>query len=61
MGNGGGRLSHYLGLLATTLGHHDEAEHHFAEEGLQRAKKHGFRVLEHRSAELRDAAAKGRE
>jgi len=43
LGTGGGRVSHYLGLLTTTLGHHDEAEHHFAEEGLQRAKKHGFR------------------
>jgi class 3 adenylate cyclase/tetratricopeptide (TPR) repeat protein len=103
MGNGAGRVSYYLGLLATTLGHHDEAERHLAEalaihdrlgfaflatqtrlglarlllersqpgdraraevlaeEGLQTAKKHGFRVLEQRSAELRDAAAKGHE
>jgi hypothetical protein len=103
MGNGAGRVSYYLGLLATTLGHHDEAERHLAEalaihdrlgfaflatqtrlglarlllersqpgdraraevlaeEGLLTAKNHGFRVLEQRSAELRDGAAKGRE
>ena len=31
MGNGGGVVSHYLGLLATTLGRHEDAQRHFAD------------------------------
>jgi tetratricopeptide (TPR) repeat protein len=31
MGNGGGVVSHYLGLLATTLSRHEDAQRHFAD------------------------------